>query len=170
MRALFLLSVGLLLVSGCIQQPQENQTNQTPPVMGPANQSPPAAPPNVTPPQAPPEITGNITEQPPPVQNGTNQTGNGTAAPQNPKGLLFGDGKYLLVLDDVSVIPSSEEPCGIFSIRNATDYSVYEKMLICPPESESWTSPENHIYRIKVLKVAAGYSGGGSWVDVIIYG
>jgi hypothetical protein len=167
----------IVLLFGCVSPPAQNQT-----APGQNGSAIPA-------PQAEEEIIGNLTEPPPApspanLTNETlpaNETLNGTAGnetaqspgeppPERPEGLLFAEGKYLLVLDDVSVIPSSEEPCGIFSIRNATDYSVYEKMLICPPDSQTWTSPDNHIFRIKVIKVAAGYSGGGNWVEVIIYG
>lgn len=164
MRFIFAL-IALSLLLGCAMTPPAGQ-NQSPPAAPPASPppqppaAPPASPPPTPPPPEPPPVSGNITD------NQTNQT-NETA---KPKGLVFGSGKYMLVLDDVSIIPNSEEPCGIFSVRNATDYSTYEKMLICPPESQEWTSPENHIYRIKVLKVAAGYSGQENWVEVIIYG
>ena len=168
MRVLALLFLGFLLLSGCAQQ-----AGEAPPPPAPPAQAPPAAPPpaNATPPPVPPEVGGNITEQPPP--NVTNESGNGTAnetEPEELEGLLFGNGAFKLVLDDVSVVPVSEDPCGIFSVRKASDDSIYEKMLICPGDSQTWTSPDDHVYRIKVIKVAAGYSKGGNWVEVIIYG
>jgi len=161
-----LLIAALFLLLGCTQTAPANLSgNQTPPANPPPVQPPPALPPPVQPPPEPPPVSGNITDT---MQNTSNQS-NETVPQSKPKGLLFGDRKYLLVLDDVSVIPNSDEPCGIFSLRNATDYSTYEKMFICPPESQEWTSPDNHTYRIKVIKVA-GYSGGANWVEVIIYG
>ena len=158
-----------LVVLGCVSQPIENKTNET-------NISPPSV--NVTAPPAniTPIISGNITEtpeSPTPNITITNQTDPEEPQtpevppeeiPEKPKGLAFG-GKYLLVLDDVSIIPTSDEPCGIFSILDSSDYSVLEKEIICPGESKMFSG-----YRIFVVKVAAGYTGGGNWADVRIYG
>jgi hypothetical protein len=164
----------ILLAFGCVSAPSENITNEK-------NVSPPL---NVPPENLTPITSGNITEtpEPPPpnltnqnnITNQTNKTGETNAPvvpgvppaeiPERPKGLAFG-GKYLLVLDDVSIIPTSDEPCGIFSILDSSDYSVLDKEIICPGESKMFSG-----YRIFVVKVAAGYSGQGNWADVRIYG
>ncbi|MDD5172446.1 MAG: hypothetical protein PHF60_05420, partial [Candidatus ainarchaeum sp.] len=75
-----------------------------------------------------------------------------------------------LVLDDISLIPTSSEPCGIFSVRSGSDGAILDKMLICPGESQNWVSPDGDGYRIFVVKVAAGYGGQEKWAKVIIYG
>jgi hypothetical protein len=171
MTRAFLAFVLLILAFGCISQSNENLTNKT-------NETKTNITPPVSPPPAQEISSGNITESPTPplpvnTTNQTNQT-NQTApeVPPEPekKGLAFGGGRYLLVLDDASLVPTSEEPCGIFSIRLASDYSVLDKTIICPGESDTWFDEAGHGYRIFVVKVAAGYSGSGSWADVRIYG
>ncbi len=184
-----ILAISLLIASGCAQQVQapsapasSNQTTAT-------NQpSPPSQP------AVPAQTTGNITENPAPppgaLANVTNMTGpSGTNASQNPPenpanttpgngtnytanpppGLNFPESNYTLVLDDVSLIPDSQGPCGIFSIRDANG-SIIDKMLICPPESQDWVAPDGHLYRIRVEKVAAGYSTQENWAQVSIFG
>src|SRR5262249_40849415 len=127
----------------------------------------------------PSQSSGNITMPPHPVpsnqtnstssSNATTSTTNQTVPPKAPEGLEFPGSNYSLVLDDVSVIPSSSGPCGIFSVRDPSGI-ILDKLLICPPESDTWRSPEGHLYRIRVDEVAAGYSGGGNWAKVEIFG
>ncbi|HSB46370.1 MAG TPA: hypothetical protein VLD37_00010 [Candidatus Bilamarchaeum sp.] len=162
----------LVLLFGCISEtnPAANVTH--PANVSPSNTTPPA---NTSANVTPPPIAGNITEAPKPSTNQTAPENDSNVtppppAPENPPGLAFGGGRYLLVLDDASVVPSSKEPCGIFSIRLAEDYSLLDKTIICPGESFVWRDESGHAFRIFVVKVAAGYSGTGSWVDVRIYG
>lgn len=186
MRILVLALAAALLLSGCLQQaegsPQPPSQNSAPPsaAPGPENATPPAQ--NLS--------SGNISQAPPPTQaynqsmNLTNQSmnqsqgsqsGNATnsTAPANettkPAGLPFPGSNYSLFLDDVSLVPTSSEPCGIFSIRDASS-SILDKLLICPPESQDWTSPEGHLYRIRVDEVAAGYTMQTNWAKVEIFG
>ena len=111
--------------------------------------------------------TGNPASQAPSDQT-TNQSAP-VVSPQIPEGILFGNSSYLLVLDDVSVVPVSDEPCGIFSIRHSADGSVIEKLFICPGDSQYWTSEEGNSYRIYVVKVAAGYTQEEKWAKVLIF-
>jgi hypothetical protein len=84
-------------------------------------------------------------------------------------GTLFGDGKYLLVLEDV-VLPRYDATCGAFSVQYAENSSELTKLLICEGKSQYWVSPDGYEYRIKVVAVAAGYSANARWADVRIYG
>lgn len=166
-------AIAFILLFGCLGQGAQNVTTEPGPLAPqPQENATPLS--NTT---TPPVLSGNITEQAPAGQPGV-PPGNGTEEPpqadasndtdveplpQAPAGLRFG--KYLLVLDDVSIIPTSDEPCGIFSILDASDYSVLDKEIICPGESKMYAG-----YRIFVVKVAAGYAGAGNWADVRIYG
>ncbi|MFN7991104.1 MAG: hypothetical protein U0R44_03005 [Candidatus Micrarchaeia archaeon] len=129
-----------------------------------ASPEPPAAVPAGTGNGTAPQATANATPAEAPGNPGPNQTGEPAKA-----GLPFAGGKYRIVLDDVSTIPTSAEPCGIFSITDQTG-SVLEKMLICPPDSETWTDQDGRTFRIRVLKVAAGYSHQVTWAQVIVVG
>jgi hypothetical protein len=167
-----ILAIIALLVCGCAQQPaQSNSTEQ------------PNASSNATPPQAQPNQTvysGNITAPPkPPPSNSTNQTqptANQTSANQTNQnstpalapGLPFPESNYSLHLDDVSLVPSSSGPCGIFSVRDQNG-TILDKLLICPSESQDWVSPQGHLYRIRVDQVAAGYSTQENWAKVEIF-
>lgn len=173
MKSAFLVLV--LLFLGCLQQ--------TPPVSLTPNETTPATPPvNVTPLSPPVNITnesvagsvseaieGNITIQNQSVdENQTNESVQPGAPALEPAGIAFANGRYILVLDDVSV--TSSEPCGIFSVRYAENGSVIDRLLICPPNSQNWLSPEGALYRIYVIKVAAGYAHEENWARVIIFG
>ncbi|MEW6035653.1 MAG: hypothetical protein AB1529_03500 [Candidatus Micrarchaeota archaeon] len=165
----------VLLLFGCLQQAEAPQAPEQP-----------AAPPE--PQQEPPEVQaveGNITELPGPAppaspgpENATNmtpppdnQSGEEPAVPPQPppeEGIAFGNGRYELFLDDISVVPVSDRPCGIFSIRHANG-TLIEKTFICPGDSETFDAPEG-TYRIFVQDVAAGYTKEARWAKVIIYG
>lgn len=84
------------------------------------------------------------------------------------EGLVFGEGDYILVLDDLSL--DKPEPCAIISIYDSNTQEQLEQAKICPGEEYYWTSPENHVYRIVVIETAAGYSYGAAWANIIIYG
>jgi hypothetical protein len=167
----------LILFAGCIgQEAHPVAQNQTLPQenAGPGETAP-----------AIPAVSGNLTVSPPEnVTAGGNVTppsenpqDNNTVTPQNPEpqpmiapaGLSFGNGSYIIALDDASVIPASSEPCGIFSLWSSNG-SLIEKMFICPGESEIWRSPDDSSYRIFVVQVAAPYSGSGAWAKVIVFG
>ena len=156
MKVVFLL-MALLLISGCTQKAPENVTE---------NETPFKTPPmhfNRSPLPQPPQVPANVTPPPPPANESPPANETPPEEPEPSKGWHFGP--HILVLDDVSVIPNSDEPCGIFSIRDASDDTVLDKKIICPGESAYWAG-----YRIFVVKVAAGYSGGENWADVRIYG
>ncbi len=195
---LALSAIALILLSGCAQQPQappspaspgQNISNASQPavpaqITGNITQNP-APPPgalanqsaNATSPSNTTNTTANATNTTLPENGTANNTapspGNGTNASSAnqtvPSGLRFPDSSYTLVLDDVSLIPNSQGPCGIFSIRDQNG-SIMDKMLICPPESVYWTAPDGHLYRIRVEKVAAGYSTQENWAQVSIFG
>jgi len=99
--------------------------------------------------------------------NGTNATSpNAANVTAQPSALSFGN--YSLVLDDISVVSSPAEPCGIFSIH-AMNGSILDRFVLCPPQSRTWLAPDDHVYRIVVEKVAAGYEGKGS-AEVLTFG
>lgn len=85
------------------------------------------------------------------------------------EGLYFGNGSYVLVLDD-AVLPAYEGTCGLFSIKYASNYSTITQFIECPAGSETWISPDGHEYRIMVVEVAAGYTKEALWAEVIIFG
>jgi len=161
-----------LLLFGCLQQPPAsqvtgkitvNQSSTTPVfVNATANQTPIAiaSGPNKT------NQTNQIF-----IQATDNQSSNAsnTTPVQKPEGLEFANGSYVLVLDDVSVT-SSQEPCGIFSIRYQENGSLITNFMTCPPDSKYWRSPEGRTYRIRVEKVAAGYTKETKWASVTIFG
>ena len=162
-----------LLLAGCLQQPPAVSLtpNETPIATPPVNVTPPATITNESVAGGSVSIEGNIT-----VQNSTaiNESANETAnesvpsGPATPAGIAFANGSYLLVLDDVSVSGPSA-PCGIFSVRYSNG-SVIDRLLICPPNSQNWLSPEGSTYRIYVIEVAAGYTHEENWARVIIFG
>jgi len=167
------LLVFAILLAGCVtQETAGNSSNLTgqPSISPPANDSQAAMP--------PPETSGNITAIPDetPAQNETPQAPPINETPQNPEpeiprppeGLAFANSSYVIALDDVSLVPTSAEPCGIFSLW-AANGTLVEKMFICPGQSEMWDSPDGGSYRILVLKVAGGYTGH-KWAQVIVYG
>lgn len=131
------------------------------------------APPSVPP--APTEASANISAPPTlPHTPTTNETGpadsaNGTANPAPEQdGLSFGNGSYFIALDDVSLVPTSQEPCGIFSLHSS-EGELLDKLFICPGQSETWEGPDGASFRILVVKVAGGYAGT-KWAQVIVYG
>jgi hypothetical protein len=188
----------VLLLSGCVFQGQPNASVASqPPSQNPAQEPaavvsgniteiaepapPPAAPPaeeangSAVPPAATNESPSQSPEQAPAPENTTAPfpQENGSAQPASPAeapGLEFGNGSYRIVLEDLSVIPASEEPCGIFSIRSAGSGDVLEKIFICPGDSQQWVGPDNHSFRILVVETAAGYTKEARWARVIVYG
>lgn len=166
---IMLIVLATLLLLGCIQQPPVNPApNATAPEQ---NQTPPPHQ-NETGVENVPQNESVINESSITAQNLSagnasnitfpNATANATA--QRPA-LSFGN--YSLVLDDVSIVPSSSEPCGIFSIT--ANGTAVDRFVACPRQSRTWIAPDGHAYRIFVKKVAAGY-GGYEWADVTIFG
>ena len=166
---LTILAVLLVLMLGCTQQPQ-NVTNQT--VQQPVNTTdiPANANPFII--SVPNTTIVNQTAANSTNISASNQTANITASNESttanstPLGLVFGDGKYSIVLDDVSL--TGNVPCGIFSIRE--NNSIIDKMVICQSESQIWVGPDGHRFRIRADKVAAGYTGQAMWAQVEIFG
>ncbi len=118
------------------------------------------------------EETGNKTEYvaPPPEEPQPDEGG----SPDSPFGVepgdvVFGSGKYVLVLEDVSVPLGDAEPCAMFKIIRASG-EVLDRKMICPSEEEYWTDPDGQRFRILVLEVAAGFTKEGRWADVRVFG
>jgi len=84
----------------------------------------------------------------------------------NLSGLLFGNGSYQLVLEDISSI----DYCALLSVVFHSNQSEITKLKACPTQDVNWISPEGRVFRIKVVKTAAGYTGNESWADIRIYG
>ncbi len=175
---LTVLALLLVLMLGCTQQnPIINQTvqNQTvQPIANttniPANANPfvisvPITNQTVNATNASVSNQTNITASNITISNQTsNQTMNVTA---NPQGLVFDDGQYSLVLDDVSLVQTV--PCGIFSVRDTND-SIVDRFVICPTQSQIWVAPDGHKFRIRADDVAAGYEKQAMWAQVEIFG
>ena len=168
-----ILLVFAIMLAGCVtQETAENSSNLT----MPPSISPPANDSQIAMPHL--ETSGNISAIPDETipQNETPESPPINETPQNPEpqiprppeGLSFANNSYVIALDDVSLVPTSAEPCGIFSLWTANG-SLIEKMFICPGQSEMWDSPDGGSYRILVIKVAGGYTGH-KWAQVIVYG
>ncbi|MBI5227208.1 hypothetical protein HY988_01350 [Candidatus Micrarchaeota archaeon] len=194
MRFIIILLISILLF-GCTSQqtnsPQQNNNlsiNTTISANVSANQS------NSAPDSTSSEVvsSGNLT-MPNPSSEGSNQTdsismGNdniisvGESKPIQPEngtsnktskpksGLVFGDGPYLLFLDDISTNSDTNSACGIFSISYAENQSEITRLLICPGVSDYWRSPDGHTYRIFVEKVVPGYTKESNWAQISIFG
>lgn len=123
---------------------------------------------NITVPEA--NITANLTMPNITINETTNETanvtGNGIPKTENLTGILFGDGAYLLVLEDISVSDS----CALMSVNFAANQSEITKLKGCPGKDVNWVSSEGRIFRIKVIKTAAGYTYAEKWASVIIFG
>ncbi|MBD3210577.1 hypothetical protein GF318_04315 [Candidatus Micrarchaeota archaeon] len=113
------------------------------------------------------EKVPNIRKNVSPGNFSTNESRNETSA--EPEGIYFADDRYVLVLGDV-VLPAYDSVCGAFSVRDSSNLSVVDNLLICEGNSQTWISPEGQEYRIVVVEVAAGYTKEVKWAEVIIYG
>jgi hypothetical protein len=87
---------------------------------------------------------------------------------RNATGTVFGDGQYSLFVDDLST--ATGQVCALLSVHYASNDSVITKLDVCPGESENWVDPGGRVFRIVVLKTAAGYSGSTGWAQVEIFG
>lgn len=81
-------------------------------------------------------------------------------------GILFGDGKYLLILEDA--VWQEGEACAAVDIAYVNGTSI-KKDVVCPMVDVYWTAPDGHRFRIRITEVAAGYTGK-AWAKVFIYG
>jgi hypothetical protein len=106
-----------------------------------------------------PNITENITM--PVNKTLDNKTENTTLS-----GILFGNGSYLLVLEDISTIDN----CALLAITHSPNQSEITKLKGCPSKDVNWVSPEGRVFRIKIVKTAAGYTKNESWADIRVYG
>jgi Skp family chaperone for outer membrane proteins len=84
---------------------------------------------------------------------------------KNRTSFLFGNGKYMLVLDDVVI--SEGVSCAAISIKYA-DGRFIKKDLMCPNSDYTWTDPNRETYRIRIFSAGAGYQGG-AWADAGTY-
>jgi len=83
--------------------------------------------------------------------------------------LTFGNGEYLLILEDIAIGTGNEIDCGLFRIIYSSDLQEIKRLIICSAQETLWISPKGDSYRIKVVNVAAGYSKNSRWASVIIY-
>jgi len=164
-----------LLLAGCVS---ENAGPAAPNVSVPAVLPNATSAPNTTAAQnitLQENVSANLTPIMPPANATANETipapqynATGTNQTQNLTGILFGEGRYLLVIEDMTV--PDGEACALMSVAYASNSSVITKLDICPGESQNWVSPEGRVFRIAVYKTAAGYTGAGKWAQVAIYG
>lgn len=168
---LVILALLLVLMLGCTQtvQPPANSTIPNNTIVPPANISVPNRT-NVSTNES--NITSNQTMN---ITVPSNQSENNTVTNQTMnmtvnstlQGMIFDDGQYSLVLDDVSLMQT--KPCGIFSIRNMND-SIVDEFVICPTQSQIWIDPNGHKFRIRADDIAAGYTKQTMWANVEIFG
>ncbi|NYZ77012.1 hypothetical protein H0O02_01710 [Candidatus Micrarchaeota archaeon] len=112
-------------------------------------------------------IVGAVNETNGTLNETINETINESTAPEpGVDGIAFGGGRYVLVLQDV--ILYGEESCAAVAIAHANGTEI-KRDVMCPLHDYYWTAPDGQRFRMKITKVAAGYSGE-PWVEAIIYG
>lgn len=94
-----------------------------------------------------------------------NETANETIGDE-PEGIFFGEGKYMLIIDDV--VWYGDKSCAAVRIADSNGTTI-KSDVICPLVDYYWISPEGRHFRIKITEVAAGYSGE-AWAKAVIYG
>ncbi|MBS3068013.1 hypothetical protein J4450_04885 [Candidatus Micrarchaeota archaeon] len=90
---------------------------------------------------------------------------------ERPPGLLFEDGKYILVLNDIALdqtVPAGA--CALIEIVKIESEASLQKGKICKGSDYSWVSPEGKQFKIRLLDIAPGYSGGAKWANFLIFG
>lgn len=146
---------------GCLAQPEQPETlpdNITENITEPENiteipeipENVSEIPENITENETVEELTIEVTDQPP---------------EENITGTVFGDGKYVLILDDV--VFYGDDACAAITIAYANGTAI-KKDVVCPPGDMSWTSPEDERFRIRVTEAAGGYTGT-KWAKIIIF-
>lgn len=91
--------------------------------------------------------------------------------PDELEGLLFGDGEYILVLDDL--VLDETKPggvCAAVSIVEVETLARLDRKKICKEVDKTWTAPDGHVYRIHLVEAIAGYTGESKWAEFRITG
>jgi hypothetical protein len=109
-----------------------------------------------------PNLTTNITI-PENISTENKSINNKTA---NLSGLIIANGSYILVLEDISTVDN----CALLSVVYSSNQTEITKLKGCPGKDVNWISPEGRVFRIKVVKTAAGYTKNESWADIRVYG
>ncbi len=158
----------LLIVAGCVaveERAEETEENITENITG----EPKIPPEEVEEVNETEEIAVNETVNETAGEIYVNETANETvneSAEQEISGILFGGGRYLLILQDA--VWYGGEACAAVDIAYVNGTSI-KKDVICPMVDVYWTAPDGHRFRIRITKVAAGYTGE-AWAKVFIYG
>jgi len=178
MRHFILFALAAAMLAGCVSEAPDQ--GAAPLVPGMQSNITPNVTPNVT--IASPNASNATPVSTPPanVSAGTanaSAQGNGNAAVNatvpvngtaNASGILFGEGRYALTIDDLTV--PDGEACAIMSISYSSNRTTLTRLVLCPGESQNWIDPGGRVFRIRVLKTAAGYSGGAGWAQVDVFG
>ncbi len=79
--------------------------------------------------------------------------------------IAFGEGRYVLVLDDI--VFYGDKSCAAVTIAYS-NLTTLHREVVCPPRDFYWTSPEKQSFRIRVAEAAGGYTGT-KYARIIIY-
>ncbi len=166
MRNVIVILFAVLLLFGCASKEAVNETAVIPLANITNNPIPQINESNTTL-EVPENITNltasyNLTTE---LVNVT-EVGNKTQTEKDANGLKFG--KYILTLDDVTVVGSSE--CAVIQIYAVSTMESIHKDLVCKGKDYYWTAPDKHKYRFLITEIAAGYSNNAIWAKVFVYG
>jgi len=106
------------------------------------------------------------------IDSGSEDPASGPQDPAEPLpggAIVFGGGRYVLVLEDAMMSGCPDGAGGAFMIRYRYLEDVLGRESVCPVDSFYWTSPDGDEFRIRVEEVGAGYTGQ-SYAQVSIFG
>ena len=86
-------------------------------------------------------------------------------------GLLFGEERYLLLLDDI-VLDASKPggACAAIKIYELETSELVGQEEVCKESDITWVSPEGRTFRIRLLEIAPGYTQTAKWARFIVFG
>ena len=88
-------------------------------------------------------------------------------------GLFFGNGRYVLILDDIVLDETKPDgACAAIRIVQLVGDSAkgLGKEKVCKDADVNWVSPEGRIFRIRLIKIVPGYSQQSKWAEFRIFG
>ena len=88
-------------------------------------------------------------------------------------GLFFGNGRYVLILDDIVLDETKPDgACAAIRIVQLVGDSAkgLGKEKVCKDADVNWVSPEGRIFRIRLIKIVPGYSQQSKWAEFRILG
>ncbi len=86
-------------------------------------------------------------------------------------GLIFGNEKYVLLLNDIALDTSAAGgACALIEIVEIESEQSLQKGKVCKGTDFAWDSPEEKRFKIRLVDIAAGYSGEAKWANFLIFG